>query len=279
MTLEIKMFPAPAVRRHARRAVALAGGDVNRIVRHVHHGEIIDGDVFHDAAVHLFERQAAATAESAVGHGAVAETAARLGAEFDAAVVVPAGFHRAVNQGALLKTGDLAVHDREIFRQAQFAERIGAFRAKPVVVRRIDAAVGNRRVAAAVNVNAVAVGVHRHVVHGQIVAAGDENGKMAAVKNRDVADENISAELQRDGFVAEADGSVGRFRAVGGEVVQLVREADHLVEQLVGANQPAAVDGAVAGDENIRQVFAPDEAVVKITMSAVLIRDCSSTAR
>ena len=45
----------------------------------------------------------------------------------------------------------------------------------------------------------------------------------------------------------------------------------HLVENLVRAHEAAAVDRAVAGDENIRKVFAPDEAVVEITMSAVLI--------
>src|ERR1019366_4520229 len=123
-------------------------------------------------------------------------------------------------------------------------------------------------VAAAIKVQAVAVGVEGDVVNRQVVAAGDENGKMAAVKNRDVADQNISAQLEGDGFVADAHGRIG-FGIRRGKMFVTA----HLVEDFGIPLQPAAVDHAVAGDENIGEVFAPDEAVVKITMSAILVGD------
>jgi len=72
--------------------VAFAECDVNRIRRNIHHGNITDDDIFHDAAVHFFKRQAAAAAEGAIGHRDVAETAVGLRAELDAAVLFLLGF-------------------------------------------------------------------------------------------------------------------------------------------------------------------------------------------
>ena len=218
-----------------------------------------------------------ATAERAVGHGTVAEAAAGLGAKFNSAVVIFARLHCAVEQRAFRKTGNLAVDDGEIFRRPHFTECIGTFRAQTIVIRRIDAAIRNHRVAAAINVYAVTICVHRHVVHGQVVAAGDENRKMAAVENRDVPDQNIFAELQRDGFIAQAHrhhvigikvgGDTRVTLAIGAPFLQV---AAHAIQDTVRAHETAAVDGAVAGDENIRQIFAPNQTVVKIAMAAVL---------
>lgn len=98
------------------------------------------------------------------------------------------GFHCAIKQCALHEGGDLAIYDSEILRQASLAQNESAFGAKAVVSRRIDPAIADRRVAATINVYAVAVGVQRHIVHGQVVATGDENRKMPAVKNSHVAD-------------------------------------------------------------------------------------------
>ena len=66
----------------------------------------------------------------------------------------------------------------------------------------------------------------------------------------------------------------GRFVSIcGARLVGLQLEIPaHPVEQPVVAHQPAAIDHAGAGDGNIRQVFAPDQAVVKITVPAILIR-------
>ena len=194
---------------------------------------------------------------------------------------VPRGrLHRAVEQRAFLEAGHLAVHDRQVFRDDTPAQRKGAFRAQAVVARRIDAAIGDHRVAAAINVNAVAVGVHRHVVHRQVVAAGDENGKVTAVKNRDVANQHVAAQLERDGLVAEPDRREIGFQSAACDWSDSNVEKPHIsIQQPVAAHQPAAVDHAVAGDGNVCEVFAPDEAVVKIAVPAVLIGIVRATAR
>ena len=48
-------------------------------------------------------------------------------------------------------------------------------------------------------------------------------------------------------------------------------EPAHPVQELVRANESAAINGTLAGDENIRQIFAPDQTVMEIAMAAVLI--------
>ena len=96
---------------------------------------------------------------------------------------------------------------------------------------------------------------------------------MAAVKDRHVSDQHIFTKLKRDGLVAEAHRAVFYLRAETSQAVRPgMRIAAHLVKYSVPANQLNAADHAVAGDENVREIFAPDEAVVKITMAAVLIR-------
>src|SRR5208283_5001845 len=135
-----------------RRPVAFAHGDVNRIARHVHHGNVVNGDVFQNAAVHFLEGQPFAVAKRAIGDGAIAEAAAGFRAEFDAPISAATRLHGAVEERAFLKTGDLAVHDGQVFRDDGPAERVSALGAKTVVAGRIDPAVGNHRVAAAVNV-------------------------------------------------------------------------------------------------------------------------------
>src|SRR5215469_2526613 len=74
--------PDDAVCR-VRTAVAVAKGDVNRIVEDVHHGDVIDGNVFENATVDFLERQSVAMAEGAIGNSDVAKAAIGLGAEFN----------------------------------------------------------------------------------------------------------------------------------------------------------------------------------------------------
>src|SRR5262245_45229491 len=55
--------------RNVRTTIPLSRRDVNRIGRYIHHADVVDDDVFHDSAVHLFQRQSAASAEGAVIDG------------------------------------------------------------------------------------------------------------------------------------------------------------------------------------------------------------------
>ena len=61
-----------------------------------------------------------------------------------------------------------------------------------------------RTLLAAVDVHAVAVGVDGEVVDGEVVDAGEEQAEVAALENREVAEEDVAAVLERDGFVAYA---------------------------------------------------------------------------
>ena len=130
---------------------------------------------------------------------------------------------------------------------------------------------------------------------------------MSAMKNRDVADQNIFAKLERDGLVAEAVGlGIGAARTAGARrtagrkigaasagkssattqagwwkisahvaprrttTAGSVQSAS-LVFVSVAARKRAAIDHAVAADENVGEIFAPDQAVMKIGVAAVLI--------
>jgi hypothetical protein len=136
----------------------------------------------------------------------IAEAAVGFGAKLDPARAVAAFArdHRAVEQGADLVTGYLAVHDCQVLGDDVRAQRETALRTQAVVVWRIDPAIRHHHVPAAIDVDAVAVGVHRDIVDGHVVATGGEDCEMAAAENRDIAEQNVPAKFQGDGFVAEA---------------------------------------------------------------------------
>ena len=121
-------------------------------------------------------------------------------------------FQRAVEHRAeFVDAGDVAVGDRDVFGRARIAEREGALGADAVVPGRIDGAVGDAHVAAAVDIHAVAVGVDVEIVDGEVVDAGREDAEPSSLKHREVAQEDVVAVLQRDRFVADAGSS--RYRA------------------------------------------------------------------
>ncbi len=165
--------PGDAHRRIVRAAQPGAETDEDRRVHDVAHRDVRDGHVLHRAAVHLFERKPAAIIEHAVGNRDVLESAVGFGAELDAARRAAAAsrraFVRAVEQRAFLVTAHLAVHDGDVLRCAGVAEAEATLETDAVVAGRIDRAVGDAHVAAAVDVHAVAVGVDLEVVDREIV--------------------------------------------------------------------------------------------------------------
>src|SRR6266481_7706083 len=68
---------------------ACAQAQEDRRVTDVAHGNPDHRDVFHDAAIHSLQREAAAALEDAVSDGNVPESAIRLRAELDAAGAPP----------------------------------------------------------------------------------------------------------------------------------------------------------------------------------------------
>src|SRR5205807_2530665 len=111
----------------------------------------------------------------AVGDGDVPEAAVRFGAALDATgdmILVGSQLLRAsegaVEKSAEIVAGDLAVCDRHVFRRARGAERVGAFETNAIVIGRVYAGVGNAHVAAAINVETVAIGINLQVVNGEV---------------------------------------------------------------------------------------------------------------
>ena len=181
-----------------RPAHAAAQAEEDRRVGAVAHGDAGKGDVFQQCAVDAFQREASAAIEDAVGDGDVLEAAIRFGAALDAAgglvtfVSVGPALPGAVQHRAdLVCAGDIAVGDGDILRGARIAQREGTLGADAVVVGRIDAAVGDAHVAAAVDVHAVAVGVDVQVVDGEVVDAGGEDAEPAAFEDGEVAQDHV----------------------------------------------------------------------------------------
>jgi len=74
---------------------------------------------------------------------------------------------------------------------------------------------------------------------------------MSTVEDRDVADQHVAAQFERNGLVAQPGGRKIRFKLRRAIVRAPPGKPAHLIEQLVVAHQPAAVDHAVAGDGNV----------------------------
>jgi len=162
--------PRRANLRTVRPAQAGAKADEDGSIADVPHGDVRDRDIFHQRAIDRLEGQAAAVFKYTVRDGDVAETAIGLGAALDApsrAVakdVLIATFPGAVEQSAFVEATDLAVGDRDVFRHPVIAEPVAALGADAVVVGRVDGAIGDANILAAVEVDAVAVGVDLEIV-------------------------------------------------------------------------------------------------------------------
>ena len=112
----------------------------------------------------------------------------RSGARFHGALV------SAVQQRADVVAAHQAVGDGDVFGGARVAQRVAALEHDGVVVRRVDAAVGDAHVAAAVDIDAVAIGVDLEVVDGQIIHAGGQDAEVSAVENREIAQRHVARE-------------------------------------------------------------------------------------
>ena len=184
---------------------------------------------------------------------------------------------------------------------ARVAERVAGLGADAVVPGRVDGAVGDADVLAAVDVHAVAIGVDVEVVDGEVVDAGEQQAEVAALEDGEVAQQDVAAVLEGDGLVADAGllGLVhrvvaariemalglsgrsarhgGRGLAVGGGASgRLGKEAAYFSGCSTagpGAEAEAfSVDEAGAGDGDVVEVFTPDERVVPVVVAVVLIR-------
>src|SRR5690349_267595 len=98
-------------------------------------------------------------------------------------------------------------------------------------------------IAAAIDVNAIAVGVDCQIVDGEVVHTSCEDSEMPAMQNAKVAQQHVSAVLQCDGLVASA---------------WLLRRRTCCP----ATAQPLPPDESATNDRDILQPFAPNQTVV-----------------
>ena len=255
--IDIYVAGGADIRPLLRPAVAASRRDVDGIVMHVAHRDVAHHDVLHPPLVHLLEGQAGTPHAGAVRDGDVAVAAVRLGAQFDAPAhpVHLLGHVRPVEEGAQLVARHQTVGDQDMLAEHGLLQRVRRLQHDGVVGGRVHLRVAHGEVLAAVDVNAVAVGVDDDVVDGADVAAGGDDGEMSAPVDGDVADEHVAAELQGDGLVARADGATLDDARLLGVVLR----------------QALTVDHPLAGDGYVRLPLGPYQAVVEVGVAAVLI--------
>ena len=132
---------------------------------------------------------------------------------------------------------------------------IAALEHDGIVVRCVDLRVGDGGESAAVDVDAVAVGVNQHVVDGGKVATRNDDGEVSAAVNGDVANEHVAAEFEGNGLVARSDAS-----------------SLHIARSLgVLAGEPFAINASSTRDAHVLEVLAPNEGIVEIGVASVLV--------
>ena len=151
-----------------------------------------------------------AALEDAVRDGDVLEAAIRFRPALDAAgtwdiVAIGELLPGAVEDGSQhVGAGDEAVGDGEVFGGPVVAEGEARLGADAVVPRRVDGAVRDANVLAAIDVHAVAVGVDGDVIDGEVVYAGEQHAEVPGLEDLEVAEDHVVAVFERDGLVADA---------------------------------------------------------------------------
>src|ERR1051326_2420559 len=92
---------------------------------------------------------------------------------------------------------------------------------------------------------------------------------MSAMKDREITQKNVSAKFQSNSLVADSHwwGIASDGRRIGPS-----SKTTHPIQHPVVAHEAATVDHPRSRDRNIRQVLAPDQTVMEISVTAVLIR-------
>ena len=154
--------------------------------------------------------------------------------------------------------GDEVVGYSHVVGGANVAQRIARFRTNPIVPGRIDRAVGNTYVAATVDVHAVAVGIDDQVIDREVVNARGKNSEVASLQNGEVAQQDVTAVLESDGFVADA----GLFSLEAGVVA---------VVAAISIRESFAVNQSGADDGEVTQVLAYDQRIVPMIVAIILL--------
>lgn len=238
-------------------AIATSRGDIDRVVVHVAHGDVGDNDVFHASLIDFLEGESTAIEAGAVGNRDVAIASVAFCAEFDTSAY-PVDFLwnvGAIENGTDLVASDDAVGDEDILADLGTLEGITTLEYDGIIMRCVDFRVAHSGESAAVYVNTIAVGVNQHIVDGGEVATRDDDGEVSATIDGDVANKYIATEFEGNRLVTCADAS-----------------SLHIACSLgVLAGETFAIDASTACDADVFEVLAPNEGVMKIGVTSVLV--------
>ena len=107
-------------------------------------------------------------------------------------------------------------------------------------------------VAAAIDIDPVAIGVDLQVVDGEVVDPRGQDGEMTAVQNGEIPQRDVAAILQADGLVGYS------------WILRLQSRARAFTQAL-------APDEPRSEDSDVVKILAPDQAVAPVAVAVVLI--------
>ena len=170
------------------------------------HGDVRHDNVLHPSLVNHLKGQTTAPHTRTVGYRDVAVSAVALGSQLDASAnpVDDLRDISAIEKGAQLIARNHTVGDQDMLAEDGPLQGIRALEHNGVVAGRVHLGVAHGEVFAAVDVNAVAVGVNHDIVDCPYLTSSDDDGKMASPVDGDVTDGHVAAQLEGNSLVARA---------------------------------------------------------------------------
>ena len=223
--------------------------------------DVIHHDILHLSLIHHLEGQSAAPHTGAVGDGDITVAAVRLGTQFDTSAHPVHLFRHigTVEEGAQLIPRHDTVGDEDMLAEHRFFQGVRALQHDSVVMRGVHLRIAHGDILTAVDVDAVAVGIDRHIIDRADITSRDDNGEMSTPKDGDITDGDVPALLQGDGLVTGADGS-----------------ALHVTGPLgVVACQSFTVNHPITANADVLLSFSPDQRIMEIGMSSILVFGCA----
>src|SRR3989442_10087087 len=132
--------------------------------------------------------------------------------------------------------------------------------------------------ATCIDVDAITVRIDLQIIDREIVDAGRENGEVPAVQDGDVANNDVAAEPEADRFISPAGPNgvarVGitewRLWFAGARIIQRV-DLFLRARLRAAAHQSTAPDTTRTENGNVLEVLAPNQTVVPVTVTEILI--------
>lgn len=129
----------------------------------------------------------------------------------------------------------------------RITQRIRTFQTNGVIPGTIDRAVGNTNVFATIDIHTIAVGIHLQAIDSEVVNTSGEDAKVPAVENCKITEYHIAAILQANRLITPG------------------------APQRRAPEQTLSIDNTRPQDRNIPEVFTPDQTVMPMTVTVILV--------